>query len=273
MMLCTRLGCLVVAVGSLALGEGGDTQGGLPLAGEAAERFLLSAEEVNREPLPIGITESERLTLTLGAVRARAIWKTIDEWEPVRTFEDGSRDVGFQDSYKCEVAAYELDKLLGLGMVPPTVERVIDGEKGSLQLWVEGAMMEAERMERNRVAPDRRRWLEQIHEVRVFHNLIYNTDANNAGNILIGPDWRIHLIDHSRSFRRSGKLRSKKGLTRFSRSLLERLRQLDREVLEVKLGGWLHKRQIVAVLERRDRILKLAARLVAERGEEAVLYP
>ena len=35
-----------------------------------------------------------------------------------------------KDHYKNEIAAYELDKLLGLGMVPPTVERKIGREWG-----------------------------------------------------------------------------------------------------------------------------------------------
>ena len=36
---------------------------------------------------------------------------------------DRGLELEFQDSWKTEIAAYELDKLLGLGMVPATVER------------------------------------------------------------------------------------------------------------------------------------------------------
>jgi len=35
----------------------------------------------------------------------------------------------FLDSYKAEIAAYEIDKVLGMRMVPPAVEREIDGQK------------------------------------------------------------------------------------------------------------------------------------------------
>jgi len=33
---------------------------------------------------------------------------------------DGTFEANFSDSYKFEFAAYELDKLLGLGLVPPS---------------------------------------------------------------------------------------------------------------------------------------------------------
>ena len=58
----------------------------------------------------------------------------------------------FQDSYKTEIAAYEIDKMLGSGMVPATVERVIDNRRGSLQLWVDVLMSEEERL-KNRITP------------------------------------------------------------------------------------------------------------------------
>ena len=41
---------------------------------------------------------------------------------------------GFFESYKSEIAAYKLDKLLALEMVPPTVARIVDGEVMSVQL-------------------------------------------------------------------------------------------------------------------------------------------
>ena len=38
--------------------------------------------------------------------------------------------------YKREVIAYEVDKALGFGLVPPTVERTLNGEVGSVQMWI-----------------------------------------------------------------------------------------------------------------------------------------
>ena len=59
----------------------------------------------------------------------------------------------------------------------------------------------------------------------------------------------------------------------FSLAVLERLRVLDRLTLEARLGAWVEGRQIDGLLARRDRILALVKQRIAEKGEEAVLYP
>jgi len=69
-----------------------------------------------------------------------------------------------------------------------------------------------------------------------------------------------------------GDLRSEQELVRFSRSVLEALKALDRPTLDAKLGRWLTGPQIEGLLKRRDKILALAERRVREQGEAAVLY-
>ncbi|MBI4521470.1 MAG: hypothetical protein HY701_11580 [Gemmatimonadetes bacterium] len=54
----------------------------------------------------------------------------------VRNIRPGRRD-GFWESYKSEIAAYRLDRLLELDMVPPTVERRYNRESVSVQLWAD----------------------------------------------------------------------------------------------------------------------------------------
>ena len=54
--------------------------------------------------------------------------------------------------------------------------------------------------------------------------------------------------------------------------MLEALKALDRPTLDAKLGHWLGGPQIESLLKRRDKIVALAAKHVAERGEAAVLY-
>jgi hypothetical protein len=245
----------------------------LPFEGEEAEAFLAAAEVVDKETLQIGVTRSERVTLSDGERTARAIWKVIDDYEPFKRFPDGSHELGFHDSYKNEIAAYELDKLIGLGLVPPVVERRFQRERGALQLWCEGTIMEMERIEEGLTPKDPEVWNQQMFKVRLFHNLTYNTDFNNVGNILSDPESRIYLIDHSRAFRTKKELLAEGDLTRFSGSLLAGLRRLDQKTLKESLGHWLSKAQIEGLLARRDLILQLAERLIAERGEAAALYP
>jgi hypothetical protein len=246
---------------------------GLPLTGEEAETFLRTAEVVSKKGIKIGITHPDQYTLTDGTRTCRAAWKTIDEFKRgVTSLQGGGVIVDFADSYKHEIAAYELDKLIGLDLVPPTVERTFGGRKGSLQLWVEGAMTEAERKKKKIVPPDPPSWNEQMYKVRLLHQLTDNTDFRNINNVLSDPSFRVYAVDCSRGFTIYADLRGEKELVRFSRSVLEALKALDRPTLEGKLGHWLGGPQIESLLKRRDKIVALAAKGIAERGEAAVLY-
>ena len=246
---------------------------GLPLAGEAAETFLRTATYVSKKGIKIGITNPDQYTLTDGTRTCRAAWKTIDEFKRgITSLEGGGVIVDFADSYKHEIASYELDKLLGTGLVPPTVERTFGGRKGSLQLWVEGAMTEAERKKKKITPPDPQAWNEQMYKVRLLHQLTDNTDFRNINNVLSDPSFRVYAVDFSRGFTIYADLRAPKELVRFARSVLEALKALDRPTLDAKLGHWLGGPQIESLLKRRDKIVALAAKHVAERGEAAVLY-
>ncbi len=133
----------------------------------------------------------------------------------------GSVEFDFKDSWRFEIAAYELDKLLDLNMVPPTVERTVNGHRGSVQLWIEGAISEAKRRKDKIQVPNPIAWNRQIWKVRVFDDLIFNIDRVNINNLLITPDWKICLIDHSRTFKSMPDLKSPKDLTDFSLSLMK----------------------------------------------------
>jgi len=246
---------------------------GLQLRGPAAEEFLRSAEVVDRENIPVGVSNPEKVTLRDGAQTCKAVFKTIDELKATKRLGRRNKpERNFRDSYKHEIAAYELDKLLGFGMVPPTVERRIGGDRGSLQLWVEGAMTEIDRRDAGLNPPDQDAWNHQIHNVRLFHQLTSNSDYSNLRNLLVDPDFAVYVIDASRSFRFERELREEGALTRFDRRLLESLRTLTFDLLWERVGRWLSAEQIRALLARRDAILARAERLVAERGESLVLF-
>ncbi len=250
-----------------------ETGSGLPLRGEAAETFLRTAKVVRHRPLHTGVTGSEQLTLTDGTAIHRAVWKTINEFHPgLTSFEGGGTILDYEDSYRFEIAAYELDKLLGFELVPPTVERVLGNKTGSLQMWVEGAITEWDRKQRGLTPPDHEQWNRQIHAVRLLQQLSFDWDAQNIHNVLVDDSFRVYAIDFSRSFAVYEKVRQEKLLERFPRARLEAMKALDEPTVAAKLGRWISRPQIRTLLKRRDQILAIAARRVAEKGEDAVLY-
>jgi len=246
---------------------------GLILEGAEAEEFLKTAEILDMEHIPTGVTLPRKATLQKGEQTLHAVWKTIDADQRIEQLDGKVPEIGFRDSYKHEVAAYELDKLLGLDIVPPTVGRRIDGENGSLQLWVEGVMTDTERRQKNIEPPNPQDWNNQMFTIRLFLQLTHDTDYNNVSNLLVDPDFRIYAIDFSRAFRMQRRLRKEESLTRFSVKLIDRLRTLDDQMVKEKLGPWLSKGQIKSLLIRRDEILDLVDERIAERGEAAVMYP
>jgi hypothetical protein len=247
---------------------------GLPLRGAEAEAFLKTAEVVKTTALRLGVTHSEQVTLSDGARTFKVAWKTIDERQHgTKSLEGGGLALEFVDSWKYEVAAYELDKLLGLDLVPPTVERHIGGKDGALQMWVEGVITEWERVKKKLRPPSPERWNRQIHAVRLLHALTYNTDYRNLRNELVDPEFRVYAIDFSRAFRVQDFIPTEKDLQRFPRDPLERMKALDRPRLDAALGQWLTGPEIEGVLRRRDRILAIVEERVREKGEAAVLFP
>ena len=111
----------------------------------------------------------------------------------------------FLDSYLSEMAAYEMNRLLGLDNMPPTVFRTLNRSEGTLQLWAEGTMLDRERAQKKILPPEALPWNRQMYDMRVFDNLINNFDRNQT-SILIDPNWRMILIDHTRSFARDRSL-------------------------------------------------------------------
>ena len=264
-----------LALASLASAQNGTTYG-LPLHGVEAEEFLRNAEVIDREDIPDGITHPQRLTLRLGERTLRASFKTIHEHQPgMWRDEGGGYQFDFRDSWKHEVAAYELDKILGLGLVPPTVERRIDGRRGSVQLWVEGVMSEHERHEQ-KLKPKspmaQVRLFNQLHCARLFRQLIYDTDFRNLNNTVVDPDFNVYVIDASRGFRIQQELLAPDDLECFSRAALERLKKLDRAVIEETMGDLLIDMQVEGLLARRDKILTLVKVRLIEKGPGKVLF-
>ena len=266
--------CLATGLAGPLMGASPDVVRGLPLSGAQAEAFLLEAEIVDRKPIGVGITRPEKVTLSDGIRTHYAVWKTVDEFRyGLQRGRRGGYQLGFRDSFKFEIAAYELDKLLGFGIVPPTVMRRIGDREGSLQMWVEDGFTELERQERDLKAPDPIAWSDGLHELRLFQALVYDSDYLNIRNVLYDTSFRVYSIDHSRAFRSYPKLLQEERLLRFSMQILEQLSSLSATSLDVTLGEWLDEAEIRGLLARRDKILSRAQTLAGKLGEDTVLYP
>ena len=191
---------------------------------------------------------------------------------------------GYLEGWRWEIAAYRLDKFLGLNMVPPTVERKFHNNSGSCQLWTK-AMMDLRKKAKEKIKPPSYKlyyWNRAIYLQRAFDNLIANEDRHQ-GNILITDDWCMILIDHSRSFRTSGKFTKKliytkkhqegpKEMKQLPRAFMEKLKNLSPESIKATVGEYLNEKEIDAVILRRDLILKEVAEQIKKNGEDKVLY-
>jgi hypothetical protein len=236
---------------------------------EQAE-FLRKAELVQSNRLRQGITKSRRATLRRGALVHDAHIQTVDEGGVLNSAIN--LEPGFTDSFRYNLAAFELDRLLGLGMIPVTVERTFSKAPASYTWWVDDALMdEKTRQARNIRPPNSAVWNHQVYLMKVFDQLIYNVDRN-TGNLLIDKRWKLWMIDHTRAFRTWKEIHEPENLARCDRELLERLRRLDAAVVRERLAPWLRAEQIEALLARRDLIVKAIDELAAQRGEQAVLY-
>jgi hypothetical protein len=105
----------------------------------------------------------------------------------------------------------------------------------------------------------------------VLDQLVYDTDANLT-NVQIGEDWKIYRIDFSRAFRLAKDLLSPKDLVQCDRQLFTKLKGLDGNELAVRTKGFLTKQEVQAVMTRRDKILDHFQKLIAEKGENEILY-
>lgn len=176
------------------------------------------------------------------------------------------------DSYKYNIAAYMLAELVGFDdMMPVYVERKWDGQAGSLSWWVDVMMDEAQRVKQRKEPPDPDAWNNQTYKIRVFDQLVYDTDPNLT-NVLIGPNWKLWRIDFSRAFRTHHELMAPKDLVRCDRHMFEKLKALNGQEFSEKAKHYLTKEEIKAVMLRRDQIVQLFEKQIAEKGENAVLY-
>ena len=242
------------------------------LSKEQIKQFLLTAKVVSSKHTKKGITDPWRLTLSDGVTTHEAVFQAVDIHKTSMQFADGTTEINFVDSYKYNLAAYQLTELLGIDdLIPVHVERKWNGNVGSLSWLVPVKMDEDDRLKRKVPAPDADAWNKQMYKVRVLDELVYDTDPNLT-NVLIGEDWKLWRVDFSRAFRLTKDVKSTKNLEHCDRQLFEKLKTLNENELAQKTKNFLTKPEVQGLMARRDKIVAFIRKLIDQKGENEVLY-
>jgi len=246
----------------------------LPFQDHATIREVMrSARVVSREKVGRGIAGVEKLVLEHEGIRFHAAFRSVDvtvRKAAPRGVERSTKK--YRDAAIFESAAYEISELLGIGRVPPVVERRIDDLNGTVQIWMEGTRPEVVLIQENQLRPpDPVRWNQQKRIMFVFDNLICNSDRNQ-GNLLIDRGWNIWFIDHTRAFKRSSKLIYLDKLTSCDRRLWSLLRDINDETIQQRLEPYLESQEITKLLRRRRTLVRRIQGMIDKNGEEEVLF-
>jgi hypothetical protein len=214
----------------------GNRPGGF-LSAEATEALLASGEISNERE------DAQGRTIVTVSDGERTIDAVFVKRENRETYPDA--------------AAYRLDRLLELDMVPVTVKRSLGRNEGSLQFLPPKLMNEQQRSEAGRGGSANCPLPQQWSAMYVFDVLIYN-EGRTPERIVYGTDdWQLILLGHERAFGTS------KGRPKHLEALdLEvgdgwkaALSALTDDVIEREFAGLLDDRRRRALAERRDTLL------------------
>lgn len=242
------------------------------------EEFLKTAEIVRSQEIGEGVTKPYRLYLKKDDLEASGAWKNPSGIQS-----------GFLEGWQYEIAAYRLDKLIGLNMIPPYVEREFNGKPGALSLWVKSQYSLLKIMEEKIEIP--KEALPKVDSMkyvtRAWDCLVANEDRTQQ-NILYTQDWRTILFDHSRAFRSSKEfveklMFGKNGLKtmadgrpvlfrRLPRWFVEKVKALDFQSLKDAVRPYLTDKEIEAIVKRKSLLLGEIDEMIKESGEDKVLY-
>ena len=188
-------------------------------------------------------------------------------WKVVKIVHSDEEVVGFfrsgadGDAFAPEVAAFRLDRLLGLGMVPVAVRREIAGQIGTLQLVSDDTINEQNRALRVGAESTHCDLNRQKRAMLIFDILINNPARSPLTMLYQDGDWRLILVDHSMAF--GAKMAPNVKLDVFEEGIEEQWRKalemLDERTLTESLQNVLDEKRLAALSVRRDALLAIEA--------------
>jgi hypothetical protein len=214
----------------------GNRPGGF-LSADATEALLASGEITNEREDAQGRTI---VTVSDGKRRIDAVFAKRENKE---TYPD--------------LAAYRLDRLLELDMVPVTVKRGLGRHEGSLQFLPPKLMNEQERSEDGRGGSANCPLPQQWSAMYVFDVLVANEGRIPERITYDTGDWQLILLGHDRAFG-NGKDRPRhlQGVQlEVGDGWKKALNALTDDVIEREFDGILDKRRRAALAARRDALL------------------
>lgn len=189
------------------------------------EYFLLTAQVVNSEPIP-GVAGAARVRLSDGNRTHDAFVRTVEAYQ--------YRWASIRDSFRYNIAAYRMDKMLGLGVVPVTVQRKVDGQMASVTWW-----------------PEDGGGLGDAANLAAFRQLV-NAPVDATPNLPAA----VSNSDYAQAFTPCHDLLEGEVPTAADGMFYERLRALDRHEVAAEMQPLLSKSEIESLWHRRQEILE-----------------
>jgi hypothetical protein len=165
-----------------------------------------------------------------------------------------------RDDARRELAAHRVDRLLRLGLVPATVEREVQGQRGVVQARPDRTVTLAD-VQRDKLRVGGWCALEPQYELMYGFDALIGNEARTADRILYDGAWMLLLTGHGQSFGTARTLPAHLQARPPSPGpeLRRRLASLDDATLAAALGDLVTPRERKAMLDRRNALLAPAA--------------
>jgi len=199
------------------------------------------------------LRSGEVISSTRDAETGRKIVEISDRDHVVRAVFEKRQGRGFYP----DVAAYRLDRLLELDMVPVAVRREVDGRDGSVQFFPPKTMDEGQRAAEGKGYRATCALGDQLMAMYVFDVLIYNEGRTRERMLYDLRDWGLMLVGHDRAFStKNGRPRHLVNVPlEFSDGWQAALEALDEDVIAANLSDVVPKKRLRSLAARRDEIL------------------